>query len=45
MSTNDATKLRSRARRFARKHAVALVGLAVFHFIFFFPTLSGGAGT
>lgn len=42
MSTNDATKLRSRARRFARKHAVALVGLAVFHFIFFFPTLFMG---
>lgn len=41
MSTKDAT-LRSRARRFARKHAVALVGLGVFHFIFFFPTLFMG---
>jgi hypothetical protein len=42
MSTIDAPKLRSLARRFARKHAVALVGLAVFHFIFFFPTLFMG---
>ncbi|MHB0969348.1 MAG: hypothetical protein ACYC7A_07815 [Thermoanaerobaculia bacterium] len=42
MSTRDASTPRSRARRFARKHAVALVGLAVFHFIFFFPTLFMG---
>lgn len=40
--TRPSIPLRRRAGRFVRKHALALVGLAAFHLLFFFPTLFMG---